>query len=58
MNNATDEERKEILLYNGLYTTSKVLLKSLYDRKITMKEYISESRKMFELWEQLNGSEE
>lgn len=53
MINATDGERKEILLYNGLYTTSKVLLKNLHEQNITMEEYISESRKMFELWEQL-----
>lgn len=53
MINATDKERKEVLLYNGLYTSSKVLLKNLHRQNITMEEYISETRKMFEIWEQL-----
>lgn len=53
MINATDKERQEILLYNGLYTTSKVLLKNLKREHITAEEYIAESRKLFEMWEQL-----
>ena len=53
MINATDKDRKEVLLYNGLYTSSKVLLKNLHRQHITIEEYISESRKMFEIWEQL-----
>lgn len=51
MFNATDKDREEVLLYNGLYTSSKVLLKNLHRQTITMEEYISESRKMFEIWE-------
>lgn len=53
MINATDKERQEAFLYNGLYTTSKVLLKNLKKEYITAEEYISESRKLFEMWEQL-----
>lgn len=53
MINTTDKEMQEALLYNGLYTTSKVLLKNLHRQHITAEEYISESRKMFEIWEQL-----
>ena len=51
--NIKDEERKDIILYNGLYTTSKVLLKSLYKQVITDKEYVEECRKLFDLWERL-----
>ena len=49
----TDNDRKEALLYNGLYTTSKVLLKNLKKLAITDVEYIREVRKMCELYEQL-----
>lgn len=53
MINATDNERKEIILYNGLYTTSKILLKNLNRQRITDIEYVEEMRKLFDLWEQL-----
>lgn len=53
MINATDKERQEAFLYNGLYASSKVLLKNLHRQHITAEEYIYESRKMFEIWEQL-----
>lgn len=51
--NIKDEERKDIILYNGLYTTSKVLLKNLHRQVITEKEYVEECRKLFDLWENL-----
>lgn len=51
--NIKDEERKDIILYNGLFTTSKVLLKNLHRQVITDKEYVEECRKLFDLWEQL-----
>lgn len=51
--NIKDEERKDIMLYNGLFTTSKVLLKNLHRQVITDEEYVEESRKLFDLWEQL-----
>ena len=53
MISATDNERKEMILYNGLYTTSKVLLKNLKRQVITENEYIGEVRKLCELYEQL-----
>lgn len=53
MINLDSIELKNIILYNGLYTTSKVLLKNLKREFITDKEYIEAVKKMFDLYEQL-----
>ena len=48
-----NEERIDVFLYNGLYTTSKVLLKNFHRQVITEKEYIEEMRNVFDVWEKL-----
>lgn len=52
-----DKERKDIILCYGLYTACKVLLKNLHRQVITDEEYVKESRKLFDLWEQLKSQD-
>ena len=53
MINVTDNEIKDIILYNGLYTTSKVILRNFHRQHITETEYVEGMRNLFDLWEQL-----
>lgn len=48
-----DNERKDCFISNGLYTTSKVLLKRFKDGTLDEEQYITESRKLFDLYEKL-----
>lgn len=53
----TDEQRKDALISNGLYTTSKMLLRSIKKGYLSEQDYIEEMRALFVLYEKMRGEE-
>lgn len=47
--------RKRGFLYNGLITTAENLLKQFKDSRISVVEYIKETRMLFDMFENMEG---